>query len=132
MRWRNREVGPSRGEVCWALVEAAADAPGSLWSPGMGPHGFHVNNKPSIGAFYSASSTFVGWLAQRTHMRHWIRQDQHLHAHSTWTAGPLVDLKAAHRCLIQEYKCVEAAPDAAPAAAGADASPHPTFLLGTN
>jgi len=74
----------------------------------------------SLAAFYSASSTFVGWLAQRTHMRQWIRQDQHLHKHSTWTAGPLVDLKAAHRCLIQEYKCVEAAPDAAPATAGAD------------
>ena len=23
--------------------------PGHLWSPGMGLHGFHVNNKPSIG-----------------------------------------------------------------------------------
>ena len=74
----------------------------------------------SLAAFYSASSTFVGWLAQRTHMRHWIRQDQRLDAHSTWTADPLVELKAAHRCLIQTYKCVEAAPDAAPAAAGAD------------
>ena len=53
-------------------------------------------------------------------MRHWIRQGQNLHDHSTWSAGPLVDLKDTHTCLIQEYKCVEAAPDAAPADAGAD------------
>jgi len=38
----------------------------------------------------------------------------------TWSSGPLVDLKDTHTCLIQEYKCVEAAPDAAPADAGAD------------
>jgi hypothetical protein len=36
-----------------------------------------------LAAFYSASSTFVGWLAQRPHMLHWIRQGQNLHDHST-------------------------------------------------
>ena len=36
------------------------------------------------------------------------------------TEGPLVDLKDAHTCLIQEYKCVEAAPHATPADAGAE------------
>ena len=73
-----------------------------------------------LAAFYSASSIFVVWLAQRPHMRHWIRQGQNLHDHSSWSAGPLVDLKDTHTCLIQEHNCVEAAPDAAPADAGAD------------
>jgi hypothetical protein len=53
-------------------------------------------------------------------MRHWIRQGQNLDDHSTWSAGPLVDLKDTHTCWIQENKCVEAAPDAAPADADAD------------
>ena len=57
-----------------------------------------------LAALYFASSTFVGWLAQRPHMRDWIRQGQNLHDQITWSAGPLVDLKDTHTCLIQELR----------------------------
>jgi len=41
-----------------------------------------------LAAFYSASSIFVVWLAQRPHMRHWIGQGQNLQDHSTLVSGP--------------------------------------------
>jgi hypothetical protein len=39
-----------------------------------------------IATFYSASCTFLGWLAQRPHRQQWLRQGQLLHDHEAWTA----------------------------------------------
>ena len=50
-------------------------------------------------------------MAQRTHLRHWLRQDR-LDDHTTWVAAPLVDLKHTHARLIHDYQCVEGAPAA--------------------
>ena len=47
-------------------------------------------------------------MAQRTHLRHWLRQGQSLGDHTTWAAAPVVDLKQTHARLLQDYQCVEA------------------------
>ena len=63
----------------------------------------------------SASSAFVGWLERRPHRRQWLRQGQ-LDDHATWPAGPLVELAHTRKTVIQDGKCVEAAPAAGVAA----------------
>ena len=63
-----------------------------------------------IGAFYSATTRFVRWVANRP--SHWIRANQRLDDPTTWSAANLVDLNTTHQELIEQYHCVEATPGA--------------------
>ena len=80
--------------------------------PFKGGLGLTPQAASGIAAFYSGTCSFIAWLAQRTHLRHWLRQGQSLGDHTTWMAAPLVDLKHTHACLLQDYQCVEGAPAA--------------------
>ena len=77
--------------------------------PFKGGLGLTPQSASGIAAFYSGTSAFVGWLAQRSHVLHWLRQGKSLDDHTTWLAAPLVDLKKTHAHLMQVYQCVEAA-----------------------
>ena len=90
----------------------------------MGGLGLTPQRASGIAAFYSASSTFLSWLAQRPHRQQWLRQGQLLHDHATWTASLLLELKHTHKSLIQDDKCVEAPP----AANAGDAAAPPLSL----
>ena len=76
--------------------------------PFKGGLGLTPQSASGIAAFYSATSAFVGWLAQRSH--EWLRYGHCLEDHTTWSAAPLADLKQTHTRLLRDYQCVEAAP----------------------
>ena len=84
-----------------------------------GGMGLTPQRASGIAAFYSASSTFVGWLARRPHRLQWLRQGE-LADPGTWLTGPLLELTHTHKTLLQDYKCVEAAPAANAGVADAD------------
>ena len=69
--------------------------------PFKGGLGITPQAASGIAAFYSGTCSFIGWLAQRSHLRHWLRQGQCLDDHTTWLAAPLVDLKHTHARLLQ-------------------------------
>ena len=76
-----------------------------------------------IAAFYHSTARFVGWLAQLDAPTVWIGLDQDLDDHATWTASNLIALASTHRLLLQDFNCVESAPDhPADPAAGDDAN----------
>ena len=83
-----------------------------------------------LAAFYSATSKFVALLASLPYKDAWVRGDQALEAHDTWSNTQLKALAQAHTTLIHDYKCAEQQPQldapAPPAAAapGPHTSPH--------
>ena len=98
--------------------------------PFKGGLGITPQAASGIAAFYSGTCSFIGWLAQRSHLGHWLCQGQCLDDHTTWVAAPLVDLKRTHARLIQDYQCVEGAPAADAANANVhDDEEHPAAHL---
>jgi len=82
--------------------EVAPHVGGTNCPTTWGGMGLTPQHDSGIAAFYSASSTFVGWLAQRPHRCHWLRLGRRLQDHGTWTASTLVDVKHTQARLIDE------------------------------
>ena len=119
MCWRAHRVT----SVC-ASLRMTVQLPPFKGGLGLTPQG-----DSGIAAFYSRTCSFIGWLAQRSHLRHWLRQGQCLDDHTTWVAAPLVDLTLTHARLLQDYQCVEGAPAADAAINDSDDEVRPAAHL---